>query len=520
MLGTTCSAGSDPVLLLLLTRSMNGFNQEILVAASDHFPGLSEDEQEKYNSLINTINGFEEYTLDTFGNIVSCHVANSIVSGYDEQEVFGKHISILYPDDSTFESLEHLDKAKELGEITLNGIRLKKKGQPFWCRMKIITNLAEDQSFDGFTVRLQDTTYRALSNMRIRTMKDEYFSILNNPFIGIIKFRLSDLVVVMLNEKAKEILGEIDFADSTTISISKWFDSLSELNEFKEQLKNNKQIERFMFCTKNNLTKQITYIELSVKCYHLQDFAEGVIFDVTDKQHQLQELTRLNSDLDNFTYHASHDLRSPLTTIRGLLNLSYKESAIEEVHKYSQMIEERVNRLDVLLKDLIAVTYNNKVSLVNAPIDFREEVNALLNEMSPGEIDLRYQVKVDQKQGFQSDLVRVRTILRNLISNSHKYQREDATMKLIRLNVKVEAAYAAIQLQDNGIGIEHEFKHKIFNMFVRATTKSTGTGLGLYIVKSMIEKLGGFISLESTINEGTTVLLIIPNLIHKDVAAN
>jgi signal transduction histidine kinase len=120
-------------------------------------------------------------------------------------------------------------------------------------------------------------------------------------------------------------------------------------------------------------------------------------------------------------------------------------------------------------------------------------------------------IEVDQHIPFVSDPVRTRTILGNLLSNAFKYYNPDVARHHLVLFVSVTPAQATIVLKDNGIGIDDTHKEKIFNMFFRATTRSAGTGLGLYIVKSMVDKLGGEISFESVLNEGTTFQVSIPN---------
>jgi signal transduction histidine kinase len=248
--------------------------------------------------------------------------------------------------------------------------------------------------------------------------------------------------------------------------------------------------------------------------------------NISEQARQMQELKRLNTELDNFTYHASHDLRAPLSTIEGLVNLSLNESSYEVVKTYLQMIQGRVLHMDGLLKDLISLSYNNKTANNYQPVDFEDEVRSLLKSMIS--IDRQFDVTVDVRQNcsFVSDPVRLRTILGNLLSNSFKYFNPDAVVNEIDVRITVDEHRAFIEVSDNGIGIEEPFQEKIFEMFFRATTRSTGTGLGLYIVKSMVDRLKGDVQLESKSNSGTKFRLVIPNqarqdslLLHADVAA-
>lgn len=230
------------------------------------------------------------------------------------------------------------------------------------------------------------------------------------------------------------------------------------------------------------------------------------------RQHiQMLELQRLNLELDNFTYHASHDLRAPLTTILGLVNLGLNDSD-QSSHSYFNMIKNRVDHMDKLLKDLISISYNNKIELSHEAFDFKAEVKILLDSLSSGHpFDFDIHLNIQQNSLFISDPVRIRTILSNLLSNSFKYYNPDVKNPFIDLAIRVDFAKASILIKDNGIGIDKAHQEKIFNMFFRATTRSTGTGLGLFIVKSMVDRLSGKIEMESILNERTSFCVTIPN---------
>ena len=235
---------------------------------------------------------------------------------------------------------------------------------------------------------------------------------------------------------------------------------------------------------------------------------------ISRQQDQMQELQRLNTELDNFTYHASHDLRAPLTTILGLVNLGLADSSSVTSHTYFNMIKNRVDHMDRLLKDLISISYNNKMGIVNEEFSFHQEVATLIDALKDPEN--RFDIRLDIREflPFASDPVRIRTILFNLLSNSFKYFNPEVTTPYISLDIIVDSRQASIVLKDNGIGIDSAHQEKIFNMFYRATTRSTGTGLGLFIVKSMIDRLNGKITIESVPNKGTNFFLSIPNLVN------
>jgi signal transduction histidine kinase/hemoglobin-like flavoprotein len=384
---------------------------------------------------------------------------------------------------------------------------VKKRGVNFWAKMKI--KFLEPIQPDGpsFKVILQDATHRALSKERIRTLKDEYLAIFNNPFVGTFKFKMDGFFVQMCNQKTLEIFHK---QNSNELRLDQVFASSQQLELFTESLRKEKKVEGFKFKIKDQKNHE-NWAIISARYFENQGFAEGVVFDVTDQYTQMMELQRVNNELDNFIYHASHDLRSPLTSIMGLVNLGIKENNATTVQNYLTMIKGRIDHLDVLLKDLIAVSYNNSTGNESTPFQFEPEVKSILSLLkNPGHA-FSTSVVVSQPCEFQTDPIRMRTILRNLLSNAFKYYNPDLPVSSIQLNIRVLSTHCAIFLRDNGIGIHPSYKSRVYDMFFRATDRSAGSGLGLYIVKSMVEKLMGKISFESSLNIGTTFLLTIPN---------
>lgn len=465
-------------------------------------------ELEKYISLLHILKGQEEFVLNRDGVIIGSNLEAVNVTGYEEYEVLGKHISLFYPTEESGKAREDLEKAINFGQIFVTGLRIKKRGVAFWAKMKIEKLQSIHPDSPCFKIILQDTTHRALSKARIRTIKDEYLTIFNNPFVGTFKFRMDNYRLEMCNQKTLEIAGK---QQSFDLGFDSFFNSVQQFHHFISLLKEEKKVEGFKFLIHDNGNPQDNWGVISARYFEAQGFAEGVLLDISEQHTQMLELQRVNAELDNFTYHASHDLRAPLTSMMGLVNLGMKESCPETVRTYLEMIQGRIGHMDILLKDLISVSYNYRAEVKHELFDFKAEVDSILKLLENPESPLQISVDVQQDHDFKTDSVRMRTILRNLLSNAFKYYNPDAKVAWAKLKIQVDPGHASIQLKDNGIGIDWSSKDKIYDMFFRATDRSTGTGLGLYIVKSMVDKLRGQISLESTLNVGTTFLLVIPN---------
>lgn len=465
-----------------------------------------EGELAKYASLLHILNGEEEFILNRLGTIIGSNLEAVNVTGYEEYEVIGKHISIFYRPEEIAKAQADLDKAYRLGSTVVTGLRLKKRGVSFWAKMKISRLGSESSEGPNFKVILQDATHRALSKERIRTLRDEYLSLFNNPFVGTFKFKLDGYGLLMCNRKALDIWGA---QSSHDLRLDRFFSSLEQFELFISLLRKEKKVEGFKFLVHDEKGQHENWALISARLFEAQGFAEGVLLDISEQYSQMMALQRVNSELDSFVYHASHDLRSPLTSILGLVHLGLKETA--NAPDYLKMIQKRVEHLDSLLKDLISVSYNNTVRTEHQAFDFEQEVQTLLNVLHTPEHPVKITTDISQQIDFKTDAVRMRTILRNLLSNSFKYYNPDVATPAVHLSVRVGKSCCAILLRDNGIGIHQKFKNKVFDMFFRATDRSAGSGLGLYIVKSMVEKLRGRISFESTLNVGTTFLVSIPN---------
>jgi hypothetical protein len=133
----------------------------------------------------------------------------------------------------------------------------------------------------------------------------------------------------------------------------------------------------------------------------------------------------------------------------------------------------------------------------------------------PGYERIRKEIFIEGDSPFFSDQYRLSLILNNLISNAIKYSDSSKETSFIHITIKLLPDKVYLTFRDNGIGIEADYIKKVFNMFFRATEKNEGAGLGLYIVKEAVEKLGGSIDLESQTGKGTVFKIQLPNLIRE-----
>jgi signal transduction histidine kinase len=229
---------------------------------------------------------------------------------------------------------------------------------------------------------------------------------------------------------------------------------------------------------------------------------------------QNEELTKINAELDRFVYSASHDLRAPLMSVKGLLNMIQLDPERLNIDQYLQLIGRSVTKLDSFISDIINYSRNSRMDLMLKEINFHdllEESIASLKFME-GADDVQSIITIDSKVPFFSDYGRLLIIFNNSIANAVHYRDTRKENSYLKIEIAIDEHKARIQFSDNGIGIAAEYIDKIFKMFFRANAESKGSGLGLYIVKSAIDKLEGAIGVQSVVGIGTSFTIEIPNL--------
>lgn len=230
---------------------------------------------------------------------------------------------------------------------------------------------------------------------------------------------------------------------------------------------------------------------------------------------QNQMLIKVNQELDKFVYSVSHNLRSPLMSILGLLNISRKEvqnNDISRMTDYFDMMEESIEKLDNTLKEIVDYSKNSRIEVKVDKVNLNTLLKNCINQLKylEGADQVSIDITFDGPEIIQCDDYRLNVIFTNLISNSINFRDPNKDVNKLTVSVHTTASKTSIRLKDNGIGIMQDYIDKVFEMFYRASEKSNGAGLGLYIVKETVDRLLGKISIDSTIGVGTTVDVEIP----------
>ncbi|MDW7690374.1 HAMP domain-containing sensor histidine kinase [Flammeovirgaceae bacterium SG7u.111] len=257
--------------------------------------------------------------------------------------------------------------------------------------------------------------------------------------------------------------------------------------------------------TNNELQKEI----LERKAIELENF---------ESKKQLQEqnlaLRKVNDELDMFVYRTSHDLRAPLSSLLGLINISRGEYNSEEsLGYYLDLMQKSVNKLDNYISDILDYSQNTRLRVRKNEINFHTLIEEILDGQKYQDPFQQVEIELDIQHptAFFTDQKRLQIILNNIVSNAFRFRKTNEPHQKIQIKFHVKNNTAFIEISDNGQGIEQNRINKIFEMFYRGAENSKGSGLGLYIVKEAVNKIGGTIAVDSEVNHGSTFKLEIPS---------
>jgi len=315
----------------------------------------------------------------------------------------------------------------------------------------------------------------------------------------------NNIIPIIISDQHMPSIKGVEFLEQT---IKKYPDSLRMLitayadMDLVIKAVNRGQINRF-------IQKPWNWDELSLAIKNCS-WIYKLKVDLKEKNEQLQ---KANDELNKFVYSVSHDLRAPLMSILGLVQLSQTAQKSNVIESYFDSIKTCVVKLDTFIINIIDYYKNSHAEKISDVIDFKELVANVYDSLKNLDSKVVVKSEIKQAHAFKSDLFRIEIVLKNLISNAIKYQ--NPINKNPKVNIKITSTEreVSIIISDNGIGISQEFIQNIFKLFFRigSPSKKEGSGIGLYIVKEAIEKIDGTITVESTPFVGTSFAIIIPN---------
>ncbi|WP_052958708.1 PAS domain S-box protein [Maribacter thermophilus] len=329
---------------------------------------------------------------------------------------------------------------------------------------------------------------------------------------------LNSRACAILNSTRENLLGST-ILESEALIVNDEISSMSE-QLWEVFLKNNElKNEVFNVTLKNGTTLSLLLSIESLMLEGVEHYLITIVDNTKRKEaeelleQQNLELKKTNSELDSFVYSASHELRAPLTSVLGLIQIMMDEQQESHCIHQLQMMENSITRLDDFIKEIIEFSRNRNLEVNLSKIDFHDLIDEVLESLwyLKNIRGITFVKEVKNNIPFVSDKKRVLVLLNNLVSNAIKYHDTDKDNPTVWINITTSQQNAVIEIKDNGPGIEKELQNKIFDMFYRVSSKVMGSGIGLYIVKEILNKLEGSISVESSPNKGSSFVITIPN---------
>ena len=482
--------------------------------------------EEKYRALTENVSDGIVLMDDNFKISYQSRSAENI-TGYSFAEIDqASIIQFIHPDEIE-KAEQFFSKVNILPNIPLqNQFRvIHKEGHVIWLEGTVL-NLLNDENIKSIIINYRDITERKKSEEQLALTA----SIVESSNDAIISKTIDGTITTwnsgaekILGYKAEEVLGK-------HISL---IIPLGIKEEEKEILNKVRKGNAIFHHETQRLKKNGEVIFVSLTISPILDVlgnvvgASKIMRDITEKkkiEYDLvrynEDLKKANSELDRFVYSASHDLRAPLKSILGLINIAKMDiqssplaTETKSLMDIMNMLNKSATKLDGFIEDILNYSRNERLEIAQNEIDFEKLIHEIKSSIkfAEGMRELDFKAKDNSNGIVISDNKRITIVLNNIISNAYKYADATKEQSFVRVEFNTVDDKILIIIEDNGIGIEQGEIDKIFNMFHRSTVLSSGSGLGLYIVKETLEKLGGKINVESELHIGTKFSIELPN---------
>ncbi|AYB29213.1 sensor histidine kinase [Chryseolinea soli] len=352
---------------------------------------------------------------------------------------------------------------------------------------------------------------RSELNTLTSSLSDQYYRLSNYSYDKSLSAQDNGRIFYFIT-----LVGAIFFSLLSGYWISKRLsEPIARLSRLVDDALNSRSEKRTDF-TMRNAANEINTLTSSFIL--LMDQARDQMKDIRGKSKELKtknkQLRALNRELDNFLYSTAHDLRSPLSSLLGLINLMRYENKDGSLKEYLAMMEKSIHRSEYFISQIVNFSKNKRMKIAPEPIHLDVLIEEIFEQSSfvEGFDRIERRVNINHNHVFYSDKNRVTILFNNLISNAIRYADVTKENSFIEINARISPTEIAIVFGDNGIGIQPEHLDKIFDMFYRADYNSKGTGLGLFIFRETIKRLNGDVRVESQPGVGTNFFLRLPNL--------
>jgi PAS domain S-box-containing protein len=501
-------------------------------------------DEKLFHLLVSSVKDYSIVLIDTNGHVMSWNEGAENIKGYKADEVIGRHISMFYKqDDNERLKLRHnLNQALKNGKYESEGWRVRKDGSVFWANVVVTTLYNDAGHLIGFAKVTRDITHQkqneqkaANDNARLerevkanteRLIANEvrFRELIEHSYDGYSLFNRE--MRTIYRSRSSERINGWTYTDREAENIMAILhpDDVPLMQKGLPGLMN--EPEKPVHFTVRIRHKLGHYVWVQgVFTNMLADEHIGAIIcnfrEITEQKKAEEErdkmtadLLQRNQDLELFAYMVSHNLRAPVANIAGLTGILHDNEPDAAEFKHTlQALDRSVNQLDQVVIDLnnilqVGSAANQQYEVVSIPVlidEILESIRCMANECN---------LTIHQNLHPGGEVLTIKSylysILQNLIVNTIKYRRT-APDPVIQISTQVSGGEFTLRFADNAMGIDlDKYGRQVFAPYKRFHQTADGKGLGLFMVKTQTERLGGTIQIESEVGVGTTFVITLP----------
>lgn len=444
---------------------------------------------------------------DSSRQILYVNRAFEILTGHTARELRGQSCSVLQGPATDLATIEAMRRALNAGEnFQCEIFNYRKDGTPFWNDLSITPIKSDTGEVLQFFGTQQDITARKISEERLRASQQQFQELIIDLSVGVLVQGPSAEILVS-NKKALQLL---DLTEDQLIGRTSFDPDWKVVHEDGSDFPGNTHPVPVAIATRTPVRdvimgvyrptrKDQVWLLVTAEPRLLENGSvDQVICTFNDITHQVvlsrerkvlvEELEAKNEELERFNYTVSHDLKSPLVTIRGFLGL-LREDISQNNHAQIEddlnRIESATQKMSTLLEDLLALSRMGRIANNPREVNMQKVVKDVLNLLS-SQIEKRHvRVVVGDMPVVMADESRITAVWQNLIENAVKYM-GDQKDPLVRMGCHQQQKQNVFFCEDNGIGIEPRFRETVFNQFSKIDPSSEGSGIGLAIARRVV----------------------------------
>lgn len=443
------------------------------------------------------------------------------MTGYTREEYFssGGWYAHLHPADREKDAADMQTLLRNEDVLGSEMRTVAKNGEIRWERIFAHPIWDEKENrLVGIVGAVQDITAQKVAEQNLRESLLQQMAILNNiPDAAWMKDKdghyiaFNEQFIKLLDLRQIDIVGKTDFDISPPHLAELYRKTDLQVMESKKRI----IIEEELTDKKGNVFWVETAKTPIFNSAGQAVGTTGISHDITNRKQAdierealIQELESKNTELERFTYTVSHDLKSPLVTITGFLNYLEKDAQAGNFDKFKKdikRIHQAVDKMQGLLRDLLELSRIGRI--MNDPIELpfnevvQEAISLVYGNIKSGNVKVEF---IDNEQKIFGDKIRLIEVLQNLIENAVKFMGNQPNPHILIGSTTNQKNNPIFFVQDNGIGIDPQFTDRIFGLFNKLDSDSAGSGIGLALVKRIIEVHGGRIWVESKLGQGST----------------